>query len=84
MFGRGYQPARGPRFSQRPLPVVASHSGGSRHVGRAFSAWGAGRLAARDRPPEAPNHHASLGSTNEAFEERDLSRHWRVSFAEDL
>ena len=81
MFGTGYQPARGPRFSRRPLPVVAYHSGACRYLGRAFSAWGARRLAERNQPAEAPSHLATVGLADEAFEGRDPPRHWRVSFA---
>src|SRR3712207_9571771 len=77
MFGKRYQPARGPRFSRRPLPVVAYHSGEGRYVGRAFSAWGARRLAERDLPRGSPNHHATVGLADAGLAGRDPPRHWR-------
>ena len=82
MFGRGYRPAREARLSPRPLPVAACHGGGCRYVGRAFSAWGARRLAERSRPPGLPNRHVTVGLAEEAFEERGSPRHWRVDFTE--
>ena len=83
MFGRDYQPTGGPRFSRRPLPVVAYHSGECRYIGRAFSAWGARRLAERNRPPGVSSQRAMVGLADEAFVGHNPPRHWRVNFAEN-